>query len=167
MSDLDKQLRSLVERYGLDEVRRYLKAIAGQKSLPKKKRIGALEYVSKMSLPVTHKKRLLTIAGLFKEHRFLPTTSDARNLFEAFGAVPPAFKGREAAVPAIFRFLASLSEGQLDRILSDGAFDGPSQLGPIADAITARSATTTSHSAVGQSQVTDHAEGPDKTKANR
>jgi hypothetical protein len=92
-----------------------------------------------MNSPSSQKERLLTLAQLFEEKRFLPAGADVRNFFEAYGAPPVKVKTRQDAIPLIFRFLSSLSDQRLDRIINEGSFAGPSELGPIADAIKAKS----------------------------
>jgi hypothetical protein len=82
--------------------------------------------------------KLLRLAASFEEKRFLPRAADIRNLAEAFGGADIRVKNRQAAVPAVFKFLCSLSDEQIDRILAENLFCGPSELGPIADAIKER-----------------------------
>ena len=81
----------------------------------------------------------MALAQLFEEKRFLPAAADIRNFFEAYGAAPAKVKSRQDAIPLIFRFLSSLSDERLARIINEGSFAGPSELGPIADAIKAKS----------------------------
>jgi len=141
MSELDEHLRKLLQQYGIAEVRRRLRAITRTPRVPPIPR-NAREYVSRMNPPMSQKERLLVLAQLFEEKRFLPAAADIRNFFEAYGAAPTKIKARQAAIPLIFRFLSSLSDERLDRIISEGAFSGPSELGPIAEAIKARSGST-------------------------
>src|SRR6266702_3682909 len=138
MSELDEQLRLLLQQYGVVEVRRRLNAIARPPRRPRVRK-SARDYVTGMNPPSSQKERLITLAQLFEEKRFLPAAADIRNFFEAYGAAPTKIKARQAAIPLIFRFLSSLSDERLDRIISEGAFSGPSELGPIAEAIKARS----------------------------
>jgi hypothetical protein len=92
-----------------------------------------------MNPPSNQQERLLTLAQLFEEKRFLPTAADIRNFFEAYGVTTVKVKARQDAIPLIFRFLSSLSDERLSRIINEGSFTGPSELGPIADAIKAKS----------------------------
>ena len=140
MSELEHQLRLLIDQYGPAEVRKHVAKLTGA---PKRSvRRTAVEYVSGMSVPEDHKERLITLARLFEQGRFLPNSADIRNLFEALGGKPVEVKARRAAVPMIFRFLASCSRERLDRIISQGMFSGPTELAPIAEAIKATSART-------------------------
>lgn len=138
MSELDEQLRLLVQQYGIAEVRRQLRVITRPPGRPRV-RMSARDYVTKMNPLSSQKESLLALAQLFEEKRFLPAAADIRNLFEAYGAAPAKVKSRQDAIPVIFRFLSSLSEERLDRIIKEGSFAGPSELGPIADAIKAKS----------------------------
>ena len=138
MTELDEQLRILVQRFGVAEVRRRLSAIARPPRRPRARK-GACDYVNGMNTVVSKKQRLLVLAQLFEEKRFLPVMADIRNFFEAYGAAPTKIKARQNAVPPIFQYLSSMSEDRLDRIVNEGAFGGPSELGPIAEAIKERS----------------------------
>ena len=138
MTELDEQLQLLVQQYGVAEVRRRLNAIIGPRARSHLQR-SARDYATGMNVRSSQKERLLTLARRFEEKRFLPTTSEIRNFFEAYGASPIKPKSRQNAIPSILRFLSSLSDEQLDRIIKDGSFGGPSELGPIADAIRAKS----------------------------
>src|SRR2546430_462494 len=138
MPDLDEQLKLLIEQYGAAEVRRRVGKLTG--ATKRSIRKNAVQYVTEMSIPAVHKEKLLSLARLFEEGRFLPNTADIRNLFGAFGTNPGQLKARQAAVPMVFRFLASCSTERLDRILAEGLFAGPAELGPIAEAIRATSA---------------------------
>ena len=138
MSELDEQLRLLLQQYGIAEVRRRLNAIARPPRRPRVRK-SARDYVAGMNPPSSQKERLLTLAQLFEEKRFLPAAADIRNFFEAYGAAPAKVKSRQDAIPLIFRFLSSLSDERLARIINEGSFAGPSELGPIADAIKAKS----------------------------
>ena len=139
MPELDEQLRLLVQQYGIAEVQRRLRVIMGPR-LRSSARKSARDCVTGMELQSNKKERLLTLAQLFEEKRFLPKTADIRNFFGAYGPAPMKFKSRQDAILQTFRFLSSLSDEQLDRIINEGSFAGPSELGPIADAIKAKSA---------------------------
>jgi len=138
MNELDEQLRLLVQRYGVAELRRHLSSIARPPRVPRARK-NACDYVNGMNSVISKKQRLLVLARLFDEKRFLPAMGDIRNLFEAYGAELVKIGTRQNAIPPIFQFLSSMSEDRLDRIVNEGAFSGPSELGPIAEAIKARS----------------------------
>lgn len=133
MHELDEAVKVLVERYGVDEVRKCIGRLVGPKKQPVRK--TAEDFVSGLSLPAVHKERLSTLSRLYDEGRFLPNAGQINNLFVSFGGAVPPVKGRKAAIPVVFRFLASCPTERLDRIIKDGLFAGPTELGPIADAI--------------------------------
>src|SRR5437773_1849833 len=87
MTELDEQLRILVQRYGIAEIRRQLRAIV-RPPRPPRVRKNARDYVSGMNLVGRQKERLLVLAQLFEDKRFLPRAADIRNLFEAYGVAP-------------------------------------------------------------------------------
>lgn len=140
MPELDEQLRLLIQQYGIAEVRRRLRVITKPPARSRVRR-NARDYVTGMNLPSSQTERLLALAQLFEEKLFLPTAAVIRNFLEAYGAAPLKFKTRQDAIPLMFRYLSSLSDERLDRIIKEGAFSGPSELGPIADAIMAKSVT--------------------------
>ena len=147
MLNLDEQLRMLVQTHGVAEIRRRLSAIArptGRLRIRK----SACEYVLELAPLGDRREKLLVLGRRFEEKSFLPTSSDIRNLFEAYGVGLAKVKSRQDAMPLTFRFLATLSVDQLDRIVKDGLFSGPSELGPIADAIKARSSIKDTSQAV-------------------
>lgn len=151
-TDLKTQLRSLVDHYGTEEIERTLKTIAdsGRRSAARKHepngavqrsgqrgrtRTTAPEYVAKMDLSAERRTAALALAGRFEEKSFLPTCADIRDFCEAYDIVAPASRSRAGAVARIFKFVATMDAGELQRLLDENAFSGPSRLGPIAEAI--------------------------------
>ena len=65
----------------------------------------------------------------------MPTFGDIRIFCEVYGIDEPASKSRASAIPRIFKFIATMSSDEVQGILDDGMFSGPSRVGPIADAI--------------------------------
>ena len=153
-SRLDSTLRSLVQRHGLGNVLRSLGEIASRdsesasaepsivhrrltetKGRPRHKPT-AQEYVSRMTLPLWKEAVVSEFAVRFDRRTFLPTFSDIAHFCQIYGIDVPASKSRASAIPRVFRFIASeMDAREAQRILDDGLFSGPSQLGPIADAI--------------------------------
>ncbi len=150
---LGTTLRSLVRRYGFTEVDRSLRAIRLSEprldgaphskradtvqTTKKKKRhaVQAQEYVAKMDHDPEKRPVVSELAKRFEERTFLPTIGDIRNFCQSYGIDEPASKSRASAIPRVFKCMATMSIEELQRILCDGLFSGPSQLGPIADAI--------------------------------
>ncbi len=154
-ANLKDTLRSMVTEYGIECVQESLREIelaeshivsssqntrtrsrrhvteAGKRS----PRITALQYVEKMALPAEKMPSVVELAGRFEEKSFLPSFSDISNFCQIYGIDEPASKSRSSALPRLFKFIASMEADDIDRILNEGQFSGPSRLGPIADAI--------------------------------
>ena len=105
------------------------------KTKPVKKKTTALEYVAKMDLPSEKKRGLAELAKRFEKKAFLPSFGDIREFCRIYRIVEPASKSRVSALPRVFKFIATMETSDIQRILDDGLFSGPSRLGPIADAI--------------------------------
>ena len=67
----------------------------------------------------------------------MPTFGDIRNFCQVYGIDEPASKSRASAIPRVFKFMATMSDEEVQGILDGGMFSGPSRVGPIADAIRA------------------------------
>ncbi len=156
-SDLEKSLRPIVHEHGLGSVLEALGTIAAEydsqfapplalngadkHAKPKKSRKrspkpNAAEYAAKMELPSDKQPMVVTLAEQFERKDFLPTLGDIAHFCQIYGIDVPASKTRASAIPRVFKFLANEMEAEeVQRILDDGMFSGPSRLGPIADAI--------------------------------
>ena len=77
-------------------------------------------------------------AGEFERRAFLRTLGDIRSFCEAYGVEGLKLNSRASGIPRIFKFLATMEVADLEGILDDRLFSGPTQLGPIADAIRER-----------------------------
>ena len=154
-TELKDRLRSIVHQYGFEQVDRSLKEIhiaerqhksskQGRVSAdnetattPEKKRaqVNAPDYVAKMELSSEKEPIVVELAKRFENKAFLPTFGDIRNFCQIYGIDEPASKSRVSAIPRVFKFITAMKAGEIQRILDDGMFSGPSRLGPIADAI--------------------------------
>lgn len=151
-TDLKIQLRSLVDHYGIEQIEHTLKAIAtsGRRVAVRKRessdatqrngqrrraRTSALEYVDKMGLSAERRMAVLALARRFEERSFLPTCADIRDFCGTYDIKAPASRSRADAIARIFKFLATMDVGELQRLLDENTFSGPSRLGPIAEAI--------------------------------
>ena len=166
-------LRSVVSEYGIENVERCIREmklpptqgenpdpsrrgrLSGKKKYTssnsdrKNRKVTAPEYVAKMDAPAEKTLLISELADRFENKSFLPSYGDIRNFFRINGIEEPASGSRNAAIPRIFRFVASMTIDEIRNLLDGGMFSGPSQLGPIADAIRANSRrqTTTPSSA--------------------
>ena len=95
----------------------------------------APQYVAKMELSSEKESLVVELAGRFQDKSFLPTFGDIANFCHFYQIDEPSSKSRASAIPRIFKFLASMEADDVQRILDQGMFSGPSRLGPIADAI--------------------------------
>lgn len=100
-----------------------------------KPRLTAIEYVRKMSLTADQAETMDRAAEAFERGAFLPTVGDIRSFCETYGIEEPKSKSRVAGIPRIFKFLVTMQLADIQRMLDDGMFSGPAELGPIADAI--------------------------------
>lgn len=151
--DIEAALRPIVRQYGLGSVLESLGKIAGtqressmqtegssdadQKKKPKKRSVKATapEYVSKLELSSEKVAPVANLAECFERKAFLPTFGDIAHFCQIYGIEVPASKTRASAIPRVFKHIASMETEEIQRILDDGLFSGPSRLGPIADAI--------------------------------
>ena len=154
-TQLKDTLRVIVRQYGFEQVNQTLREIhtsarqlknpkQGKTSpdndtatRPKKKRVkpNALEYVAKIELSSEKGQTVAELAKRFESKAFLPTFGDIRNFCQIYGIDEPASKSRASAIPRIFKFISSMETDELQRILDEEMFSGPSRLGPIADEI--------------------------------
>ena len=162
---LTAELRLMINQYGFKQVDQSLRAlrlsgrhlgaskrpkassVAGITGKPRKRqpKITAQGYVAKMELPSEKKPVMIELAKRFQEKSFLPAFGDIRNFCQIYGIDEPASKSRVNAIPRVFKFIVAMKPNEVQRILDDGMFAGPSRLGPIADAIrrNGRAATQT------------------------
>lgn len=152
---LQAELRSMINQYGFKQVDRSLRQLrlsiskleaskrqkassdAGMRKKPSKNqtKVNAQEYVAKMELPAEKKSVMTELARRFQEKAFLPAFGDIRNFCQVYGIDEPASKSRANAIPRVFKFIVAMETNELQSILNNGMFSGPSRLGPIADAI--------------------------------
>ena len=95
----------------------------------------ALETLRKMDVPDALRSRLEELARRYDDKSFLPTMGEVRDFCLTHDVRGPSPSSRARAVYWIFLFLTSLPAQELDRLVETHAFSGPTQLGPIAEAI--------------------------------
>ncbi len=154
-SALKDTLRSMVYRYGFEQVNECLREIGlsdprseGSDQVERASQISALAkpgnrrskvtapgHVAKMKLPSEKEAAVSELAKRFEDKAFLPTFGDIANFCQIYGIDEPASKSRASAIPRVFTLIAAMEADDIQRILDDGMFSGPSRLGPIADAI--------------------------------
>jgi len=152
---LAESLRSLVHQYGFRQVSQALDKIQSpepsgshelptsepprgrQAGVPKGQRVKltASRHVAKLELPSGKLAPVAELARRFDEKAFLPSFGDIAHFCESYGVDEPSSKSRASAIPRIFKAIAEMEIKEIQRIVDDGMFSGPSRLGPIADAI--------------------------------
>ena len=172
---LKDTLRSMVLKYGFDQVDESLREIrisgyhpgranrktrapnrsAARKSGKRSPRPTAPQYVAKMELPSEKEPAVVELARRFQDKSFLPTFGDIANFCRTYGIDEPASKSRASAIPRVFKFVASMAADDIQGILDEGMFSGPSRLGPIADAIrrNGRAATAANAKSIAQPEA--------------
>lgn len=145
---LADELRLLVSRHGFKAVNSELRMLKTEqppnrqphggtqgKARQRNGRANATEYVQKLSVVADKRPAVLALAARFDAKRFLPTCADISNFCNIYGIDPPASKSRAAAIPRLFKHFATMDTRDVERLAADKAYSGPSQLGPLADAI--------------------------------
>ena len=151
-SKLQRILQPIVQEYGLGPILSSLGQIAEARSgraeqftalggdvangsKQKSLTASAPDYVAKMNLPLEKVAAVSELARRYQQKLFLPTFRDISTFCHAYEIQIPASNSRASAIPRVFKFLAELDPAEIQQILDDGRFSGPSRLGPIADAI--------------------------------
>ncbi len=152
---LTAELRLMINQYGFEQVDQSLRELRlsgrqlGASKRPKasssaditrkprkrQAKVTAQGYVAKMELPSEKKPVMIELAKRFQEKSFLPAFGDIRNFCQIYGIDEPSSKSRASAIPRVFKFIVAMETNEVQRILDNGMFSGPSRLGPIADAI--------------------------------
>jgi hypothetical protein len=146
---LDDLLRLLIRRWGYFYVSARLAALKDRDSgsnvpvpggydEPKRHRLTAHEYVERIDVPPRKRDIMLQLARKFERREFLPTIGHVREFLERSNVRVNSLRGRTAAIPKIVEILTGLPDDSLETMLHDENYSGPSQLGPLSDAIKAR-----------------------------
>lgn len=146
---LEDLLRLLVKNWGYSTVLLQLNALGNRssgsntsqsegKSERRPHRLSAPEYVQKIDIPDRKREILLELAIKFENREFLPTVGHVKDFLERRNVHINPLRGRSAAIPKIFEILTRLPDENLEKMLCDENYSGPSRLGPLSDAIKAR-----------------------------
>jgi hypothetical protein len=116
--------------------------LAAQERKPKGyRRPSATELVERLDPVAAQKEPLRTLAARFDAKTFLPTASDVRHFLEMRGQDPGPIKQRQDSFKKVLDVLAGMADDELLLLQASGTHAGPTQLGPLSDAIKATSAT--------------------------
>lgn len=146
-------LTPLLREWGYDTVRQCLAdlyaeqgkegaSLAAQGRTPAKehRRPSASEIVDRLDAPAARKEQLRALAARFDAKTFLPSASDVRHFFEMRGQDPGPIKHRQDSFRKVLDVLVGMADDELLLLQGSGAHAGPTQLGPLSDAIRATSA---------------------------
>jgi len=148
---LSRLLQTLVDEWGLDNVAAALRHISVPQIHPlaeippitrhrpagERARPSATEQIERAALDGEQKETLLELAIRFDRKQFLPSVADIREFLTMMGERPTDLKDRKEAFRILLRNLRQLPVDRLKQIASTALHSGPSQLGPISDAIAA------------------------------
>lgn len=146
-------LAPLLREWGYDTVRQCLEEIqAGQikdnfsraahkrKPAKTRRRPSAVEMVERLDITADQKDPFHVLASRFDAKTFLPAASDVRHFLEMRGHGPSPVKQRQDAFRKVLDVLLSMADDELMLLQTSGTHAGPTQLGPLSDAIKATSA---------------------------
>jgi len=144
-------LAPLLREWGYDTVRQCLDeahteqakgnlSLAAHKRKPAKeyRRPNAVDMTERLDAAVERKETLRALAARFDAKTFLPTTSDVRHFLEMRGHPGPV-KQRQDSFRRVLDVLLSMADDELMQLQASGTHAGPTQLGPLSDAIKASS----------------------------
>lgn len=100
----------------------------------------ATEFVNRMAAPEVRKSLLRRLALQFDEKSFLPSISDVRHFLELRGHDVRGIKQRQDAFKRILKLVDGMTEDELERFVKISLHAGPTQLGPLSNAIRATGA---------------------------
>ena len=112
----------------------------GADRIPSSRKLNAVEIADCAELPTTKRAALLGLASLFNQKLFLPTASDVRHFLELRGQQPAPVKQRVDAFRKVLTLLSSMADEELERLIKSCTHPGPTQLGPLSEAIRATGA---------------------------
>ena len=81
---------------------------------------------------------IVRVVEEFERRTFLPTVGDLRSFCETYGIEQPKSRALASSIPGIFKFLVTVDAAEVKSILDGRMISGPTELGPIADAIRGR-----------------------------
>jgi hypothetical protein len=148
---LNNLLRTLVQEWGHEEVQAALAQLScgvGEADAPPlgrsseltpkiRTKLLASEQVARARLSDTQAIVLRELAVRFDRKQFLPSISDVREFLVMMGERPGAIKDRSSAFRLLLTALSELPQERLERLANSARHSGPSQLGPLSDAISA------------------------------
>ena len=105
------------------------------RSSKKSGRLSATEQIQRSALEGEQKEVLLLLATRYDQKLFLPSVADVREFLIMMGTRPIGMKDRTQAFRVLLGSLTQLPVARLRQLAQTALHSGPSELGPISDAI--------------------------------
>jgi hypothetical protein len=146
---LNTLLQAVVDEWGREEVVNSLALItrpypididSNSHASRRKVKLSAVEQVRRVPLTGDRKELLLRLAERYDFKQFLPSVADVREFLIMMGEKPLGMKDRKGAFTILLRTLTKLPVEALQQINGNAMYSGPSELGPLSDAIAAAGA---------------------------
>jgi hypothetical protein len=147
---LNRLLQILVDEWGHDVVAGALTRIVSSPNngvkertpglkhgREKKRKPSATEQIERNAAQGEQKEALLQLAVLYDRKLFLPSVADVREFLVMMGGRPGGIKDRNKAFRVLLRSLMELPVERLQELARTALHSGPSELGPLSDAISA------------------------------
>lgn len=148
---LNKLLQTLVDEWGHEEVAAALASTTVSSNTPlpqhavgpkprrreKAAKLTAIEQIEQAALEGEQKTALLQLAERYDRKLFLPSVVDVREFLIMMGERPIGMKDRKEAFRILLRSLVQLPLEHLQQLVRSALHSGPSELGPLSDAIAA------------------------------
>jgi hypothetical protein len=142
---LRRILQALVDEWGHEEVAEALSSTTvfstERPTEPKlrRSRLSAIEQVERAAIEGDKKEALLRLAERYDRRQLLRSVADVREFLLMMDERPIGMKDRQEAFRALLRSLEHLPVERLQQLVLAAQHSGPSELGPLSDAITAAS----------------------------
>lgn len=158
---LHNLLDALVQEWGYEEVRFALRLLSDTHGRPDARSLGpeskkvrrmrrtvkllASEQVARAKFPEEQEVILRELAIRFDRKQFLPSIADVREFLIMMGEKPTVMRDRSVAFRRLLNVLSGLPAERLTQLVNSSSHSGPSQLGPLSDAISAVGASLPRH----------------------
>jgi hypothetical protein len=147
---LNDLLKTLVDEWGHEEVAAALadtisssqpltRAATGSNlgSSGAKRLLSATAQIERAALEGERRDLFLQLAERYDRKRFLPSVADVREFLIMMGERPIGMKNRKEAFRVLLQSLIRLPDDRLQQLVGTALHSGPSELGPLSDAIAA------------------------------
>lgn len=144
-------LRPLVDEWGYEDVLAALGEVRSRSGNSTTSRVGgkshrvgdakvtAVTQIERAELRDEQMASMMLLAERYDSKQFLPSVADVREFVIMLGERPAGMKDRREAFRILLRSLRNLPIEQLRQIAETSLHSGPSELGPLSDAIAAAS----------------------------